>query len=247
LISQSTASTSSSTPGSLSLFFFPSTTDLLRSNAITPSVHRAANALHSERLPPCTLPVRSRPYARVLFCPYGLARKIGPYGNAGKELCSPGSGATRGAACPQLTRDSAEVWTPTTTPDGPRIPLAIGMATRPEDHARTPALRLLDSHCTARKNPRWRWSFSGAPGRGMAALPCGHIGPTGSVIGSPMPRDLVQSVELKLSVHGATEADKSAPRTRNTNSRGRGRKRANEWAPLVSISVRMWQIGPRRR
>jgi hypothetical protein len=81
----------------------------------------------------------------------------------------------------------------------------------------------------------------------MVVLPRGHIGPTGSVIGSAMPRDLVQSVELKLPVHGATEADKSAPRTRNADSRGRGRKRADEWAPLVSVSVRMWQIGPRRR
>jgi hypothetical protein len=176
-----------------------------------------------------------------------LSRKIRPYGNAGKELCSPGSGATGGAACPQLTSDSSEVWTPATTPDGLRIPRAIGTATRPEDHARTPALRLLDSHCTTTKNPRRRWSFSGAPGREMVVLPRGHIGPTGSVIGSAMPRDLVQSVELKLPVHGATEADKSAPRTRNADSRGRGRKRADEWAPLVSVSVRMWQIGPRRR
>jgi hypothetical protein len=78
----------------------------------------------------------------------------------------------------------------------------------------------------------------------MAALPRGQIGLTGSVIGSTMPRDLVQSVELKLPVHGTTEADESAPRTRNANSRGRGRKRADEWTPLVSVSVRTWQIGP---
>jgi predicted neutral ceramidase superfamily lipid hydrolase len=61
----------------------------------------------------------------------------------------------------------------------------------------------------------------------MAALPCGHIGPIGSVIRSAMPEDLVQSVELKLPIHGATEADESAPRTRNADSRARGRKRAD--------------------
>jgi hypothetical protein len=56
----------------------------------------------------------------------------------------------------------------------------------------------------------------------MASLPRGHIVPTGSVIGSAMPRDLVQSVELKLPVHGATEADKSprAPETRTRMDMG---------------------------
>jgi hypothetical protein len=76
---------------SLSLLFFHGRTP-------TPFAHHAANAFHSERLPPRTPPVRPRPCARVLLCPYGLARKVRPYGNAGKERCSPGSGATGGAA-----------------------------------------------------------------------------------------------------------------------------------------------------
>ena len=90
-ILSSTAMSAPSTSDSLSLLFFHGRTP-------TPSAHRAANAFHSERLPPRTPPVRPRPYARVLLCPYGLARKVRPYGNAGKERCSPGSGATGGAA-----------------------------------------------------------------------------------------------------------------------------------------------------
>jgi hypothetical protein len=43
-----------------------------------------------------------------------------------------------------------------------------------------------------------RWSFTGAPGREMAALTRGHIGLTGSVIGSAVPGDLAPSVELQL-------------------------------------------------
>jgi hypothetical protein len=97
-----------------------------------------------------------------------------------------------------LTSDPTEIWTLVTTPDGPGIPCTLGTATRPQDHARTPPLDCSTPYCTARKGSRRRWSFTGAPGRGMAALTRGHIGLTGSVIGSAMPGDLAQSVELKL-------------------------------------------------
>jgi hypothetical protein len=42
-----------------------------------------------------------------------------------------------------------------------------------------------------------RWSITGAPGGEMAAPTPGHIGLTGSVIGSAVPGDLAPSVELQ--------------------------------------------------
>jgi hypothetical protein len=65
----------------------------------------------------------------------------------------------------------------------------------------------------------------------MAALPHGHIGLTGSVIGSMVPRDLAQSVELKLSAMARQRLTK--------------RPRAPETRPRVDVGENTLTSGPR--